>query len=59
MPKQERGDDPGDHREDQISLAEGLPLNRSGRCTLRIHTAATTPIKTSVAKTSTRNANQP
>ena len=36
-----------------------LPLNRSGRCTLRIQKAEITPTRTSTTNTSTRNANQP
>ena len=36
-----------------------LPLNRSGRCTLRIQKADVTPTSTSTTKRSTRNANQP
>ena len=36
-----------------------LPLNRSGRCTLRIQNADVTPTSTSTTKRSTRNANQP
>ncbi len=36
-----------------------LPLNRSGRCTLRIQNAESTPTSTSTTKRSTRNANQP
>ena len=36
-----------------------LPLNRSGRCTLRIQNAEVTPTSTSTTKRSTRNANQP
>ena len=36
-----------------------LPLNRSGRCTLRIQNADATPTSTSTTKRSTRNANQP
>ena len=36
-----------------------LPSKRRGRCTLRIHRAQTTPISTSTANTSTRNAYQP
>ena len=36
-----------------------LPSKRRGRCTLRIHRAQTTPISTSTANRSTRNAYQP
>ena len=36
-----------------------LPSKRRGRCTLRIHSAASTPASTSTEKTSTSSANQP
>ena len=36
-----------------------LPSKRRGRCTLRIHSALTTPKSTNTANTSTRNAYHP